>query len=73
MIRNHATPVTLIVEDGVPVLRSLAITTGQGVSILPEQVGSNALGGQRGLLPRILDGAVVIASVFASLAIYFLD
>lgn len=64
VVGDHARPVALVVVDGVAVLGGLARAAGEGVAVLPEHVAGNALGGQGGRLPRVLDRAVVAAAVF---------
>ncbi len=63
VLGDHAVPVTLVVEDGVAILRSLAVATGECVAVLPEHVSGDALACQSCRLPRVLDRAVVGSSI----------
>lgn len=63
VLRDHAVPVALIVVDRIAVLRGLAVGAGQGVTVLPEHVGGDTGRVQGVLLPRVLNGAVVVAAV----------
>lgn len=64
MISDHAVPVALVVEHSVAILGSLASSARKSVAILPEEIGSNSGGVESSLLPRVLDGAVVLTAVF---------
>lgn len=57
MISDQAGKVTRPIEDSVPIIRGLPGT--QNITPLPEHIGRNTLGIERGRLPRCLDTAVI--------------
>ena len=69
VLRDHAVPVALVVEDGIAILRGLAVAAGECVAILPEHVSGDALGSQGCRLPRVLDRAVVGSSIYFSVCV----
>jgi hypothetical protein len=64
VVGDHAVPVAFVVVDSVAIVRSLLAGARQRVAVLPEQIASNARRVEGGSLPRVLDGAVVAATVY---------
>lgn len=60
---DHAVPVAHLIVYGVAILRRLLASAGESVTVLPEQIRSNACGVQGSFLPRVLNCAVVVTAI----------
>lgn len=63
VLSDHAVPVAHLIVHGVAILRRLLTSAGKSITVLPEQIRSNACRVQSSLLPRVLDCAVVVTAV----------
>lgn len=63
VVSDHAVPVAHLVVYSVAILRCFLASARESVTVLPEKISGNACGVQSSLLPRVLNGAVVVAAV----------